>query len=101
MSSEFPGRPWLLKGALVVFGVPIPVPTNIIIFQYNPESMTRRLRQGGADQNPGVTANVRIGADTDERQTPHRAALTSPPAADARWADELAQILYRAIDRSL
>ena len=37
MPSEFPGRPRLLKGALIVFDAPIPVPTNIIIFQYNPE----------------------------------------------------------------
>jgi hypothetical protein len=58
--SEFPGRPWLLKGALVVFGAPIPVPTNIIIFKYNPESMTRRLKQGGggADQSPEACLNA-------------------------------------------
>ena len=58
MSSEFPGGPWLLKGALVVFGAPIPVPTNIIIFQYNPESMTRKFKQGGADQNPESCLNA-------------------------------------------
>ena len=36
--------PKLLKGALIYFGAPmlIPIP-NIIIFQYNPESMTRTL----------------------------------------------------------
>jgi hypothetical protein len=36
--------PLLLKGALIYFGAPmlIPIP-NIIIFQYNPESMTRTL----------------------------------------------------------
>lgn len=50
MSSDFPGRPKLLKGALVVFGAPIPVPTNIIIFQYNPETMTRKLAQPPAAQ---------------------------------------------------
>ena len=64
MASVFPGRPRLLKGALVVFGAPVPVPTNIIIFQYNPESMTRRLTQPGVDQsgesllNAGDTRNV-------------------------------------------
>jgi hypothetical protein len=71
MSSEFPGRPFLLKGALVVFGAPVPIPTNIIIFQYNPETMTRRIEQnaggsqtgaGGAPVNPclnaGDTRNV-------------------------------------------
>jgi hypothetical protein len=42
MSS--PVSPWLLKGALIYFGAPmlIPVP-NIIVFQYNPETMTRTL----------------------------------------------------------
>ena len=36
--------PKLLKGALIYFGAPmlIPIP-NIIVFQYNPESMTRTL----------------------------------------------------------
>ena len=28
---EFPGSPKLLKGALVVFGAPVPVPTNLIV----------------------------------------------------------------------
>lgn len=42
MGSEV--SPWLLKGALIYFGAPmfIPVP-NIIIFQYNPETLTRSL----------------------------------------------------------
>ncbi|HEY0859188.1 MAG TPA: hypothetical protein VGE16_19120 [Albitalea sp.] len=35
---------WLLKGALIYFGAPmlIPIP-NIIVFQYNPDTMTRSL----------------------------------------------------------
>ena len=32
-----------------MFTTPVPVPSNIIIFQYNPESMTRRFTQPGAD----------------------------------------------------
>jgi hypothetical protein len=41
---SYPNSPLLLKGALIHFGAPmlIPIP-NIIIFQYNPESMTRTL----------------------------------------------------------
>ena len=35
MPSAFPGSPRVLKGALVVFETPAPVPTNIIAFQYN------------------------------------------------------------------
>lgn len=44
MASSFPGRPKLLKGALVELTEPFlgPVP-RIVLFQYNPESMTRRL----------------------------------------------------------
>ena len=65
MTDGFPGRPLLLKGALVVFETPLPIPTNIIIFQYNPETMTRRVEQasggdqtaaGGAPRNPCLNA---------------------------------------------
>jgi hypothetical protein len=56
---DFPGRPFLLKGALVVFEAPIPVPTNLIVFQYNPETMTRKLSQpaGGAQVGGGGSAS--------------------------------------------
>src|ERR1700730_17087631 len=59
MASDFPGRPLLLKGALVVFETPIPVPTNIIVFQYNPETMTRKISQpaGGSQAGGGGSAN--------------------------------------------
>jgi len=51
MPVGFPGRPLLLKGALVVFETQLPIPTNVIIFQYNPEAMTRRIEQkAGGDQ---------------------------------------------------
>lgn len=44
MSTGYSRSPKLLKGALVQFSAPmlIPIP-NIIIFQYNPETMTRTL----------------------------------------------------------
>ena len=56
---DFPGRPLLLKGALVVFETPIPVPTNVIVFQYNPETMTRNISQpaGGSQAGGGGSAN--------------------------------------------
>lgn len=43
-NTGYSRTPRLLKGALIYFGAPllIPVP-NIIVFQYNPESMTRTL----------------------------------------------------------
>ena len=43
MASDFPGSPRVLKGALVVFETPVPVPTNIIAFQYNPDQVTPHL----------------------------------------------------------
>jgi hypothetical protein len=43
-SSGYPGSPRLLRGALVQFSAPMIVPIpNIIIFQYNPESLSRTL----------------------------------------------------------
>jgi hypothetical protein len=62
--ADFPGRPLHLKGALVVFETPIPVPSNIIVFQYNPETMTRTISQpaggpqtgGKGSANPCTTA---------------------------------------------
>jgi len=59
--SEFPGSPKLLKGALVVFGAPIPVPTNLIVFQFNPDEMTRSFRQ---DAPQGATPQQRKSGDT-------------------------------------
>ena len=41
---SYPNSPLLLKGALIYFGAPMLVPLpNIIIFQYNPETLTRSL----------------------------------------------------------
>ncbi len=59
--SEFPGSPKLLKGALVVFGAPVPVPTNLIVFQFNPDEMTRSFRQ---DAPQGADAQLRKSGDT-------------------------------------
>lgn len=58
---EFPGSPKLLKGALVVFGAPVPVPTNLIVFQFNPDEMTRSFRQ---EAPQGTGAERRKSGDT-------------------------------------
>jgi len=44
-NSGYTRTPTILKGALIYFGAPmlIPIP-NIIIFQYNPEKLTRSLK---------------------------------------------------------
>jgi hypothetical protein len=50
MPSDFPRSPWLMKGALVIFETKAPVPTNIIVFQYNPESVARSFEQPAPDR---------------------------------------------------
>jgi hypothetical protein len=52
MASAFPGSPRVLKGALVVFETPAPVPTNVIAFQYNPDQVTRSFRQQLGEEDP-------------------------------------------------
>ncbi len=37
--------PRLLKGALVSFATSAPIPTNVIVFQFNPDSLTRTFQQ--------------------------------------------------------
>ncbi len=52
MPSDFPRSPKLLKGALIVFETKLPVPTNLIVFQYNPDTMTRGLQAASGTANP-------------------------------------------------
>jgi hypothetical protein len=56
MPSEFPRSPKLLKGALVIFETKLPVPTNFIIFQYNPDSMNRSFLQFAPMADPRLGA---------------------------------------------
>ncbi|MGW0630281.1 hypothetical protein [Streptomyces sp. NPDC002758] len=65
--SAFPGSPRLLKGALVGMDVTNPL-ASVIVFQYNPERMTRRLR---------ARATRESGEDAADRSEPFR--LTGPP----------------------
>ena len=56
MSSDFPRSPRLLKGALVVFETKLPIPTNLIVFQYNPDAMTRSFVQTSPQGDPRLTS---------------------------------------------
>jgi hypothetical protein len=47
MGSEFPGSPKVLKGGLVAYQFPELLPT-IIVFQYNPDEVSRSIRGRGA-----------------------------------------------------
>jgi hypothetical protein len=67
MQSGYTRTPKLLKGALIHFSAPMLVPIpNIIVFQYNPETMTRqvvpwspesRSNQAGEEALPGQQIN--------------------------------------------
>ena len=56
MPSDFPRSPKLIKGALVVFETKLPVPTNLIVFQYNPETMSRGFQQASGASDPRLGA---------------------------------------------
>jgi hypothetical protein len=61
-----PNTPLLLKGALIYFGAPMLIPLpNIIIFQYNPETLSRSLtpwtppaKRVVADKKDGIVTNA-------------------------------------------
>jgi hypothetical protein len=62
--SEFPGSPRLLKGALVVYATKLPVPSSIVVFQYNPETLGRSLYDesfGGDPRLPGGDPTAVLG----------------------------------------
>ncbi|MFJ1708987.1 hypothetical protein [Kitasatospora sp. NPDC088346] len=81
--SEFPGRPRVAKGALLVFGPIVPVPVQLIVFPLNPETLARRFDLGQA-------AGAKPAAGAGEAATPATApveSLTVTLALDA--ADRL------------
>jgi hypothetical protein len=75
---SYPNSPLLLKGALIYFGAPmlIPVP-NIIIFQYNPETMTRSLTPWQPPQREVSVNDAGVGTRA-ELTAQQRYALTQP-----------------------
>jgi len=78
MANGFTRSPKLLKGALIQFKAPmlIPIP-NIIVFQYNPEKMTRTLtpwtpltRQRTYDEQGAATLTDLTDAQTNQLRQP-------------------------------
>ena len=83
MPSDFPRSPKVFKGALVAYQLPELLPT-VIIFQYNPEQLTRSLQartatgggRGDANRTDGppeetISLSVEIdAADQLETQDP-------------------------------
>ena len=78
MPSEFPGSPKILKGALVAYQPPEPLPT-IIVFQYNPKELSRSLS--------GRTPDGGGGGDTQRVDGPPQESISLSVDLDA--ADQL------------
>ena len=92
--SSFPGSPRLLKGAIVAISAGAPVP-GVIVFQYNPDTLTRRLQPSAAGNDgaagealrlkgpPQETINLSVeidAADQMERGDPVTALMGIHPA---------------------
>jgi hypothetical protein len=71
----FDGSPRILKGALVGLNPVIPIP-NVIVFQYNPETMTRKLE-----------ARATGGGEGSDRSEAFR--LTGPPKETITFSAEM------------
>ena len=97
--SSFPGSPRLLKGAIIGLDPANPL-ASIVVFQYNPDTMTRKLEArtasgtGGADKSEAfrmtgppketITLSVEVDAtDGIEQNNPLAVALGVYPALSA------------------
>jgi hypothetical protein len=96
MPSDFPRSPKIFKGALVAYQLPEPTPT-VVVFQYNPEQLTRSLQartaSGGGrgdalrtDGPPEETISLAVeidAADQLERKDPLATAIGLHPTLAA------------------
>jgi hypothetical protein len=83
--ADFPGRPRVTKGALVVFATSAPVPTQLIVFPLNPDNVSRRF-------DLGAGAAGRAAAGTSETHTPATApAETLTVSLELDATDDLEQ----------
>src|ERR1700694_3241320 len=88
MPSDFPRSPKLLKGALVVYegNTPGP-PPQVIVFQYNPDQLKRKLEKRAPEQKKG-----NVGASKEDAlraQGPPQETIELAIELDA--ADQLAE----------
>jgi hypothetical protein len=85
VSSEFPNSPRLLKGGIVAYQLPDLVPA-IVVFQYNPDEVTRSIRARGSGGGRG---------DANRVNGPPQETLTFTVEIDA--ADQLEQPAQNAV----
>jgi hypothetical protein len=63
--TSFPASPKLLKGALVAVS-PLDVAAGVIVFQYNPDTLTRTLRMKAAGNDADKSEVLRLKGPPDE-----------------------------------
>ena len=63
--STFPGSPKLLKGAIVGVSVIDPL-SSVVIFQYNPDTLTRTIRVSAAGREGDKSEALRLKGPPDE-----------------------------------
>lgn len=63
--STFPGSPKLLKGAIVGVSVVDPL-SSVVIFQYNPDTLTRTIRVSAAGREGDKSEALRLKGPPDE-----------------------------------
>ena len=66
--SSFPGSPRLVKGALVNLDIVNPL-ASVIVFQYNPETVTRRLSASGDEGGGAQSEQLRLKGPAAETMT--------------------------------
>jgi hypothetical protein len=75
--TTFPRSPKILKGAFVQFDQQ-PAPGRVIIFQYNPEKLDRKLEASTKDSLPRETITFTLTLDaTDSLEAAHPVAIES------------------------
>jgi hypothetical protein len=57
--SAFPGSPRVIKGAIVAVEASTPVP-KVILFQYNPDTLTRTLKPQSAGETASKSESMRL-----------------------------------------
>ena len=63
--SSFPGSPKLLKGAIVGVSVLDPL-SSVVVFQYNPDTLTRTIRVSAAGHEGDKSETLRLKGPPDE-----------------------------------